>query len=201
VTKTFFFKFLPTPNVDFTENQRSALAKTRKKRLMVQKKRILLNFTYIRILVAYPWTIEDSFFKFELLLVLLSFTNYSSYRKILSHTYSTNMWLSIFAKKKIDFLIQNKENVPLRGSRHSLLTARFVTPDAVFRTATRATPSPPNRSSIALARGHFMGGKFSSLTRTKSSTTRPGFGVRHLERCCSNVKYSSFHRDQKICCK
>jgi len=24
--------------------------------------------------------------------------------------------------------------------------------------------------------------------------------VRHLERCCSNVRYSSFHRDQKICC-
>jgi len=81
----------------------------------------------------------------------------------------------------------------LRGNRHSLFTVRLVTPDAVFRTATRATPSPLNRSSITLARGHFMGGKFSSLTRTKSLTTRPGFGVRHLERCRSSVKYSSFH--------
>jgi len=44
------------------------------------------------------------------------------------------------------------------------------------------SPFPPTKSSTTFASGPFKGGKFLSLTMTKSSTIRPGFGVRHLER-------------------
>jgi len=46
------------------------------------------------------------------------------------------MCLSIFAKKKIDFLIQNKENVPLTGKEHLTsdkdLISPYVLPTALF---------------------------------------------------------------------
>lgn len=86
----------------------------------------------------------------------------------------------------------------LIGRIQSLVTARLDDPFAVFRIATRATPSFPTIVSVTRARGLFIGGKLSSFIKTSVPGLMFSAWLHHFLRCCNWVSHSVLHFFQNV---
>lgn len=89
------------------------------------------------------------------------------------------------------------------GRRTSLAIGRWRVPSFVRRVTTRMSPSSPGCTFWTRPRRQVIGGRRSSLMRTRSPMVICLWGVIHLGRCWSRVMYSLDHRCQNvwyICC-
>ena len=73
--------------------------------------------------------------------------------------------------------------------------------DFVRNLALLTNPSLPTLVSVTSPNGQTPRGTLSSMMRTRLPTSRFGFTLNHLGRCCSNGRYSLIHRRQNCATK
>ena len=95
----------------------------------------------------------------------------------------------------------NYSNYWLPSRNTNLLIGRTKVVDFVRNLALLTNPSLPTLVSVTSPNGQTPRGTFSSMMRTRLPTSRFGFTLNHLGRCCSNGRYSLIHRRQNCATK